>query len=387
MDFTIPEELKMLQNSVKQFVKDELMPLEREILGREGDQATGRVALPPEEEARLFKLVDEMGMWGVSVPEQFGGAGLPLLGICLVEEELARTIVPFYLGDISPILYDASDAQRQRYLKPILAKEKRMCIAMLEGKADDPVAMQTTAKRDNGSYIINGRKLCMAHAIDAGDFAIVFAVTDKAKGVRGGTTCFIVDRDTPGYTATGGGERKGSRAQVVEPIVLKFDNCRVPAENVIGKEGDAFKLGAKWLPARRIARSARCVGAAERLIEISKEYAQNWQTFGKLIKERPGVQRCLADTLIEVHAARLMVYHAACKADAGEDIHTEAAMVKVFATEMLERTADRVTRLYGGPGYTANLPLSRLCRNAIASDASDQALEMQRTAIARDMLR
>jgi acyl-CoA dehydrogenase len=387
MDFTIPEELKMLQNSVKQFVKDELMPLEREILGREGDQTTGMVALPPEEEAKLFKLVEEMGMWGVSVPEQFGGAGLPLLGICLVEEELARTIVPFNLGDISPILYDASDAQRQRYLKPLLAREKRACIAMLEGKASDPLAMETTARRENGSYIINGRKLCMAHVTDPGDFAMVFAVTDKAKGVRGGVTCFLVDRDTPGFTASGCGERKGSRAQVIEPIVLTFDNCRVPAENVIGKEGEAFHLGAKWLPPRRIARGARCVGAAERLLEICKEYTQNWQTFGHLIKDRPGVQRCLVDTSIEAHATRLMVYHAACKADAEEDIHIESAMVKVFATEMLERTADRVTRLYGGPGYTTNIPLSRLCRNATAASASDEALELQRTIIAKNILR
>jgi acyl-CoA dehydrogenase len=387
MDFTLPEELKMLQNSVKQFVKDELMPLEREILGREGDQATGMVALRPEEEARLFKLVEEMGMWGVSVPEQFGGAGLPLLGICLVEEELARTIVPFYLGDISPILYDANDAQRQRYLKPLLAKEKRACIGMLEGKAGEPLAMETTAKRENGSYIINGRKLCMAHVTDPGDFAMVFAVTDKAKGIRGGTTCFLVDRDTTGFTVSGCGERQGSRAQVIEPIVLTFDNCRVPAENVIGKEGEAFHLGAKWLPPRRIARSARCVGAAERLLEICKEYAQNWQTFGKLIKERPGVQRCLTDTLIEAHAARLMVYHAACKADAGEDIRIDSAMVKVFATDMLDRTADRVTRLYGGPGYTTNVPLARLCRNATAASASDEALELQRTIIAKNILR
>ena len=387
MDFTIPEELKMLQNSVKQFVKDELMPLEREILGREGDQATGMVALRPEEEARLFKLVEEMGMWGVSVPEQFGGAGLPLLGICLVEEELARTIVPFTLGDISPILYDANDAQRQRYLNPLLAKEKRACIGMLEGKAGEPLAMETTAKRENGSYIINGRKLCMAHVTDPGDFAMVFAVTDKAKGVRGGTTCFLVDRDTPGYTASGCGERQGSRAQVIEPIVLTFDNCKVPAENIIGKEGEAFHLGAKWLPPRRIARSARCVGAAERLLEICKEYAQNWQTFKRLIKDRPSVQRCLADTAIEAHAARLMVYHAACKADAGEDIRIDSAMVKVFATDMLDRTADRVTRLYGGPGYTTNLPLTMLCRNAIAASASDEALELQRTIIARNILR
>ncbi len=387
MDFTLPEELKMLQNSVKQFVKDELMPLEREILGREGDQATGMIALPPEEEARLFKLVEEMGMWGVSVPEQFGGAGLPLLGICLVEEELARTIVPFNLGDISPILYDANDAQRQRYLKPLLAKEKRACIGMLEGKAGEPLTMETTARRENGSYIINGRKLCMSHVTDPGDFAMVFAVTDKAKGARSGTTCFLVDRDTPGYTVSGCGERKGSRAQVIEPIVLTFDNCRVPAENVIGKEGDAFHLGAKWLPPRRIARSARCVGAAERLLEICKEYAQNWQTFKHLIKDRPGVQRCLADTAIEAHAARLMVYHAACKADAEEDIHIDSAMVKVFATDMLDRTADRVTRLYGGPGYTTSVPLARLCRNATAASASDEALELQRTIIAKNILR
>ncbi|MFA5055030.1 MAG: acyl-CoA dehydrogenase family protein [Dehalococcoidia bacterium] len=386
MDFTIPEELKMLQNSVKQFVKDELMPLEREILGREGDQATGRVALSPEEEDKLFALVDEMGMWGVSVPEELGGAGLPLLGICLVEEELARTIVPFNLGDISPILYEANDAQRQNYLKPLLAKEKKSCIAMLEGKAD-PIAMETTARRENGSYIINGSKLCMSHITDPGDFAMVFAVTDKEKGTRGGTTCFLVDRDTPGYTASGCGERQGSRAQVIEPIVLTFDNCKVPAENVIGKEGEAFHLGAKWLPPRRIARGARCVGAAERLLEICKEYAQNWQAFGKLIQERPGVQRCLADTAIEAHAARLMVYYAACKADAEEDVHIDSAMVKVFATDMLDRTADRVTRLYGGPGYTTSVPMTMLCRNAIAATASDEALELQRTIIARNILR
>jgi len=119
MDFTIPEDLKMLQNSVKQFVKDELIPLEREILGREGDPTTGRVELPAETEDRLFQMMNEMGLWGLSVPEQFGGVGLPLLGICLVEEEMAKTILPFNLGDISPILYEANEAQRQRYLKPL----------------------------------------------------------------------------------------------------------------------------------------------------------------------------------------------------------------------------------------------------------------------------
>ncbi|MEA1958643.1 MAG: acyl-CoA dehydrogenase family protein [Chloroflexota bacterium] len=387
MDFEIPEELKMVQNSVRQFVKDELMDLEREILGREGDPTTGRVALPPDEERKLFEMVDDMGLWGISVPEELGGPGLPLLGLCLVEEELAKTIVPFSFGDVSPILFDASEEQRQRYLQPLITNEKRSCVALLEGASDDPISMATTAARENGDYVLNGRKLCMAHVTDPGDFTIVFAVTDKEKGVRGGVTCFLVDRDTPGYTVTGTGERAGRFAQVIEPIVLTFDNCRVPAANVLGEDGKAFHLGAKWLPQRRIAKGARCVGAADRLLEICKEYTQNWAAFGHLIQERPSVHRDLADIAIGVHAARLMVYHAAFKADLEEDIHKETAMVKVFATEMVERASDRATQLHGGPMYTRNLPMSRLCRNAVAASASDQALELQRTIIAKDILR
>ena len=387
MDFTIPEELKMVQNSVREFVKDELIPLEREVLGREGDPTTGRVALPPEEEQKLFQLVDEMGLWGMSVPEELGGVGLSTLGICLIEEELAKTIIPFSLGDISPVLFDGDDAQRQRYLQPLLTGEKRASIALMEAGAADPTEISTTAVKGNGAYVINGEKLCMAHVTDPGDFVMVFAATDKDKGVRGGVSCLVVERDTPGFTVSGTGERTGRHAQVVEPIIMKFQDCSVPAENLLGKEGQAFRLGAKWLPARRIARGARCVGAAERLLEISKEYAQNWQSFGKLIQERPSVQRDLADMAIDIHAARLVVYHAACKADAGEDIHREAAMVKVYATEMVERCADRATQLHGGPMYTRELPLARLCRNAIAASASDQALELQRAVIAREILR
>ncbi len=387
MDFAIPEELKMVQASVRKFVKDELMPLERDILGREGDPTTGRVMLPPEEEQRLFNMVQEMGLWGVSVPEELGGVGLPALGVCLVEEELAKCVVPFNFGDISPILFDADEEQRKSYLQPLIDGEKHACLALLEADGSDPVTMNTTAVSEDGDYIINGRKICPANAIDVGDFTMVFAVTDREKGARGGVTCFLVDRDTPGFTTTGGGERTGRHAQVVEPINLIFDNCRVSAKNILGKEGEAFYLGIKWLPARRIVRGARCVGAAERLLEIAKEYAKNWQSLGRLIEQRPSVQRDLADMAIEIHATRLMVFHAACKADEEEDIHQEAAMVKVFATEMVERAADRATQIHGGPIYTKELPLSRLCRNAIAASTSEQALELQRAIIARDLLR
>jgi acyl-CoA dehydrogenase len=343
--------------------------------------------LPPEEEERLFNMVQEMGLWGVSVPEELGGVGLPTLGVCLVEEELAKCVVPFNFGDISPILFDTDEEQRKSYLQPLIDGEKQACLALLEAEGSDLSTMNTTAVSEDGTYIINGRKICAVNAIDVGDFTMVFAVTDREKGVRGGVTCFLVDRDTPGFTTTGGGERTGRHAQVVEPINLIFDNCRVPAKNILGKEGEAFYLGMKWLPARRIVRGARCVGAAERLLEIAKEYAKNWQSLGRLIEQRPSVQRDLADMAIEIHATRLMVFHAACKADEEEDINQEAAMVKVFATEMVERAADRATQIHGGPIYTKELPLSRLCRNAIAANTSEQALELQRAIIARDLLR
>jgi acyl-CoA dehydrogenase len=387
VDFTVPEELKMVQTAVRKFVKDELIPLERDILGREGDPATGRVILPPEEEERLFRMVQEMGLWGVSVPEELGGVGLPTLGVCLVEEELAKCVVPFNFGDVSPILFDADEKQRKSYLQPLLNGEKRACLALFEAGGADPATMNTTAVSEDSAYIINGQKTCLANVIDAGDFAMVFAITDREKGVRGGVTCFLVDRDIPGFTTTGSGERTGRHAQVVAPISLVFDNCRIPAENILGKEGEAFYLGMKWLPARRIVRGARGVGAAERLLEVSKEYAKSWQSFGHLIEERPSVQRDLADMAIDIHATRLMVFHAAHKADEEQDVHQEAAMVKVFATEMVERTADRATRIHGGPIYTKDLPLARLCRNAITTSISEQALELQRAIIARDLLR
>lgn len=387
MDFTIPEELKMVQTAVGKFVKDELIPLERDILGREGDPATGRVMLPPEEEERLFHLVQEMGLWGVSVPEELGGVGLPTLGVCLIEEELAKCVVPFNFGDVSPLLFEADEKQRKSYLQPLLDGEKRACLALFEAGGADPAMMTTTAVSEDGAYIINGQKICLANTIDAGDFAMVFAVTDRGKGARGGVTCFLVDRDTPGYTIIGSGERTGRHAQVMAPISLAFDNCRIPAENVLGKEGEAFYLGMKWLPARRIVRGARGVGAAERLLEVSKEYAKSWLSFGHLIEGRPSVQRDLADMAIDIHATRLMVFHAAHKADEEQDVHQEAAMVKVFATEMVERTADRATRIHGGPIYTKDLPLARLCRNAITTSISEQALELQRAIIARDLLR
>jgi alkylation response protein AidB-like acyl-CoA dehydrogenase len=224
-------------------------------------------------------------------------------------------------------------------------------------------------------------------AIDIGEFVIAFAVTDPEKPPREGVTCFLVDRDTPGLIASGGGEKVEWQVKLKKPIVLSFNRCKIPAENILGEIGGAFSLGAKWLPSRRIIRAARCVGVAKRLLKVCSEYAQLWDRFGRMLSEQTQTQRILADMTTDLNAAMLMVYHAAWLADKGENIRREAAMVKIFATEMVNRAADRTVQLYGGPAHTEGLLVGRLCRDAISASMNEETLELQRAIIARDILR
>ncbi len=387
MDFTIPEELKMVRTLVRDFVREQLLPVEREVLGRDVDLAGAKLNLTPETEDRLVGMVRGMGLWGLNVPEELGGVGLGALGTCLVEEELARTIVPFNFGDVSPILFECNEEQKKRYLLPMLQRQKHACLALMEpGKKADIAGMEMRAKRVNEDYLLNGRKVSFSRLGDGG-FAVVFAVTDSGRGIRSGVTCFLVDSDSPGFSMIGGEEKTGWQAQVAEPILLLFDQCRVPMESVLGEVGRAFYLGNKWLPSRRIVRGARCVGAGVRLLEVSTEYAKTWERFGQPIIKSPSIQTALTDMAMDIHAARLMVYHAAWKADAGEEIRREAAMVKVFAAEMVHRVADRAVQVHGGPAFTERLPLARLCRSALATSATERALELQRTIIIADLLK
>jgi len=387
MDFTIPEDLKMVQTLVRDFVKDQLLPLEREVLGRESDLAGARQTLTPETEEKLIKMVKDMGLWGVGIPEELGGVGLGTLGTCLVEEELAKTIIPFDFGDVTPILFDCNEEQKKDYLLPVIEGQKHPYLALIEpGKGIDPMAMEMRAERVNGGYLLNGRKLSFSRKV-GGDFAIVFAVTNPEEGIKNGVTCFLVDSGTPGFTVTGGEEKTGWQAQVAESVSLIFSDCKVPAEKVLGEEGKAFYLGKKWLPSRRIVRGARAVGAAVRLLDVSTEHAKSWQSFGQIISTWPSVQASLADMAVDIHAARLMVYHAAWKADEGEDIHQEAATVKVFTTEMLNRAADRAVQIRGGPAPARELPIEILCRNIVAKNAGQRALEVQKAIVTGDVLR
>lgn len=386
MDFELPEELKMIQRTVKDFVNTQLKPLERIVLGRAGDLSDARMFLPPEKEKELIKMIKDMGFWGISVPEELGGVGLNTLGNCVVEEELAQTTVPFNFGDVTPFLFDCNEEQRERYFLPAFNRQKQAYLAIMEpNKGADLVTMETRAEKRDGYYIITGRKVSLSEP-RKDYFAIVFALTSPEKGLREGTTCFLVDKDTPGFKVLGNEERTGWRARLREPIFLNFDNCLVPAENILGEEGKAFHLGKKWLPLRRIIRGARCVGVAQRVLEESVAQAKSWKSFGRSISERPSIRAALADMAINIHAARLMVYEVAWKADRGGSIKRETAMVKLFATQMIHSVADAASHIFNGPAYVGGLPMERFCRDAIAMSTTELALQLQRNIIAGDIL-
>jgi len=380
MDFELSEELKMIQSLARDFVEGQLKPLEREILGKAADLSDARAYLPPEKEAELVKTVREMGLWGIGVPEELGGAGLNTLGVCLVEEELANTVVPFRFGDVTPILFDCNDEQKAKYLQPALNNAKRPYLALLENGINDPAAMSMKASKAGGHYLLNGQKLTLSRAGDD-YFGVVFAMTDE------GATCFLVDKGTEGFSVSGGAERTGWLSRVREPLLLTFENCKVAAENLAGEAGQAFRLGAKWLPQRRIVRGARAVGIARRLLEEAAVQAQSMVTFGQAVYKRANVKAALADMAAEIHAARLMVYEAACMADAGKAIHRQAVMVKLYTGRMLRSVTDMVAHVFNGPSRAGEPSMERLYKHALEVNMQEIALEKQRSVIAGDILK
>jgi acyl-CoA dehydrogenase len=386
MDFEIPQDLKMIQSLVRDFVNDQLKPLERDILGRAADLSDAQLSLPTETEEKLIKMANEIGLWGINVPEEVGGAGLGTLCSSLVEEELAQTIVPFNFGDVTPILFECSQEQKERYLLPVLNRQKNAYLALMEpGRSASISKLGLRAIKENGHYLLNGQKLSLSRAGED-YFALTFATTGDEKDSHR-VTCFLVDKGTPGLGVSGDEERTGWQIQLREPLLLTFKDCLVPEANILGEEGRAFHLGKKWLPARRVIRGARCVGVSQRLLEEATTQVQAFSSFGQFIAKRTNIEAALADIAVLTHACRLMVYEAAAKADRGEPIRSEAAMVKLFATQVINSVADKLAHIFGSPPYTSGLPMERMCRNALATSATELALELQRSVIARDILK
>ncbi|MCZ6623624.1 MAG: acyl-CoA dehydrogenase family protein [Deltaproteobacteria bacterium] len=380
MDFNLPEELQMLKQTVRRFVDQELIPIEMHSC--EGNE------LKSEIRERLEKKTREMGLWLLDVPQEYGGVGLGLLARVTVWEEMARTAaVPSrgqgILGpEVRPILYALNDGQKERYLYPVLRGEKRCCLAQTEPDAgSDPGSMRTRAVRQGDFYVINGVKRFITGA-DKSDFAQLMAVTDPSKGSRGGISCFLVDLDTAGCRITA----KYKTMMGDELCEMVFEDCKVPATSLVGKEGEGFELAQKWLGVGRLKHGARALGVAERCIEMGARYAKQRVTFGKPLSERQAIQWMLADSYVELHASRLMVYHAAWKNDQGEDMRNEAYMVKLYVDEMSFRVVDRVLQIHGGIGLTTDLPLEKWFRDQRSRLITEGPSEVMRMVIARHVL-
>jgi acyl-CoA dehydrogenase len=381
VDFNLPDELQMLKDTVRRFVDRELIPIEMRSL--DGNE------IKPELKKTLQKKTRDMGLWLMDVPEKYGGAGLGLLARVVVWEELARTVAIPSRGEgitgpeIRPILYAMNGEQQERFLHPALRGEIRICFAQTEPDAgSDPAAMKTRAVRQGDFYAVNGVKRFITDA-DKSDYAQLMVVTDPAKGSRGGISCLMADLKSPGCRIAA----KYKTMMGDEPCEIVFEDCKVPAANLVGKEGEGFKLAQKWLGVGRLKHGARALGVAERCIEMGARYAKQRVTFGKPLSERQAIQWKLADSYVELHAARLMVYHAAWKYERGEDVRNEAYMAKLYADEMSFRVVDRVLQIHGGVGLTLDLPLAKWFVDQRSRLITEGASEVMRMMIARHVLR
>jgi len=379
LNFALSEEQRAIRDTARAFVRKELLPLEEDALRRE---RAGQVGVDRDRVRSLQLKAREFGFWGLATPESYGGMNLPAVTQALITAELGRTFIPFaFGGDADNILYACNDEQKQEYLVPTIEGERRSCFAITEpGAGSDTRAIRTSAHRDGDDWVIRGEKTFITGGNDA-DFAIVIAVTDKEKGHDGGFTAFLVDRDMgwksePIITMGEGG-----------PASLVFEDVRVPARNVLGEVGDGYRLAMDWIIRGRYLIPARAIGAAERLLQMAVEYANTRVTFGRPIGDNQAIAWMIADSEVELEAARWLTMRAAWVVDQGIDPRHDAAIAKLHATGMANRVVDRVLQIHGGMGYTRELPVERWYRELRVWRIFEGTDEMQRLIISSDLLR
>jgi acyl-CoA dehydrogenase len=378
MTHELPEELRLLQRTVREFTEDVLQPHSREV----------------EEKSDIPRsLIDAMarvGLFGIPFAEEFGGSGLGKLGYVVAVEQLSRSNAAFWnvVGASAGLCgaaidVDGSPELKRRYLSDIAAGRRLGAYALSEpGAGSDAASLTTTGRRDGSDYVINGQKTFITNAPIA-DLIVVFFTLDRGKGAKG-ISAVVVEKGTQGLEVGRNDEKMGLHGSTTAQLF--FRDMRVPAANRIGDEGQGFVTALKTLDFGRIGLAAHSLGAAQRLLEASIEHARARRQFGKPIAETEAVQWMLADAATELHAARLMTYDAASRADSGERVSQRAAMAKLFATEMLGRVADAAVQIHGGMGYMRELWIERAYRDARITRIYEGTSEMQRLVIARGLL-
>ncbi|WP_206811714.1 acyl-CoA dehydrogenase family protein [Paradesulfitobacterium ferrireducens] len=389
MDFRLPDEYLELKRMVRKFTETELFPLENNVVEREAARGfTDAPSISPEEEEYLKQRTKELGLWGIEVPEEFGGQDLGALAKVIVVEEMNRSIVQFTLPPDAPNLNLLQSCcnkdQYDKYLVPYAKGEKRSALAMTEPNAgSDAAAIQTRAEYKNGKWYLNGTKSFISFAPKV-DFFIVIAVSDKEKGKKGGFTAFLVDKGTSGLQIV----RNVNTIGDMFAYELVLEDIELDPSQVLGEVGNAFIPLQNRFGVRRMELAARCLGYADRLIQLMIEQANVRTTFGKPLAGRQAVQWWISNSTMELHAARLMVYHAAWKVDQGyKDMRKEAAMLKVYATEMLSKIADRAIQVHGGLGLTKEMPIEYIARLVRVFRIIEGPSEIHRWLLAREILK
>ncbi len=379
MDFALTEDQKMLKAMVRDFAEKELEP----------------VAAQVDEESRYpaenVKKMAELGLMGVPFPEKYGGSGGGEVSFVLVEEELSRVCastgtIYFVTAGLAgqPIYMFSNEEQRQRWVPDIAAGRKITAFGLTEaGAGSDPAAMETTAARTKGGYILNGTKIFITNGAEA-DLSVVFATVDKSLKHRG--ICgFVAEKGMPGFSVGKHEHKLGIRGS--STTELNFQDCFVPEANRLGQEGEGFKQALKSIDASRVSVAAQAVGIAQGAFDKALAYSKERKQFGQAIGEFQAIQWMLADMATQLDAARLLTYRAAWLQEEGQPFVKEASMAKVYAAEVSMYVTTKAIQIYGGYGFVKEYPLERYFRDARITEIYEGTSEMQRMTIARHLMR
>ncbi|MFZ0369137.1 MAG: acyl-CoA dehydrogenase family protein [Halobacillus sp.] len=377
MDFNFDEDIQMLKNSVRDFIQNEVEAVAMEI------ERENRI---PD---HIIEMSKEMGLFGLSIPEKYGGLGIGMVGKCALYEEIGAThngyttLVGGHTGiGTVGIVEMGNEAQKQKYLPKLARGDSIGAFALTEPSAgSNATNLKTTAVKRGDKYILNGTKHYITNATEA-DIFTVMAVTDASKGAKG-ITSFIVEKDFPGFQVGAIEPKMGLHGSHSAEIIL--EDCEVPIENVLGQEGEGYVNALKILANGRAGLAARNLGSCQKLLDLSMQFTQEREQFGVPIIEHQAVAHMVSEMAVEIEALRSFTYRIAWMVDQGQKVIKEAAMLKLYGSEVYNRVADKAVQVHGGIGYISDYPIERFFRDARITRIYEGTSEIQKNIISSQL--